>query len=346
MLAQAPALLPNKQLLEIYTRAVQLMEAAAFSTPELSRAGAPLLENARQALGTLRLTPDSAALNETFLTNLHGYLTLSDLVPKPYPFPAQARDQLVELRNIMNQADANFRLLLAAKDREVRSSDPAELDRYATDNARMNPPLPGKPRVVFYGDSITDAWRLNEYYPDRDFINRGISGQTTFQMLARFKADVIRLKPDAVIILAGTNDISRGIALPAIEDNLSMMAALADANHIKVLLSTVLPVNDVHKKDDPTFERTRLRPTSAIHQLNVWIESFCSEKSYAFVNYFSEMSDASGLLKPDLADDGLHPNSTGYRIMAPVALAAIDRAIAISPQQKPRRRRLISQVGK
>ena len=344
-LAQPTAMLDNKHVLELYTRSTQLMEAAAISTPELSRAGAPLLENSRQALANLRLNPESAALHETFLTNLRGFLALSDLVPKPFPFPREARDQLTELRDAMNQAEAHFRALIAKKDKQVRSSDPDEIARYATENARLGAPNDATPRVVFYGDSITDAWRLNEYYPGRDFVNRGISGQITTQMLARFKADVLDLKPTAVLILAGANDIGRGIALPAIQNNIAMMATLAESRQIKVLLASVLPVGDAHKQDDPIFERTRFRPPASIHGLNIWIEAFCSQHGYTFVNYTPALADANGLLKADLADDGLHPNSSGYRLMAPVALAAIDRALLTLPQQKPRKRRPFS-LGK
>ena len=157
---------------------------------------------------------------------LRAYLSLADAVPKPFPFPEAARQQFAELRDNSTRLDAHFRALLDQKDAQLRTSDRDELERYADANRRL-PPDPRNPRVVFLGDSITDLWRLNEYFPDRDFVNRGISGQITGEMLARIKADVLDLHPEAMLILGGTNDLARGIPLTAIENNYWMMADLA-----------------------------------------------------------------------------------------------------------------------
>ena len=192
-------------------------------------------------------------------------------------------------------------------------------------------PETAQKRIVFMGDSITDGWRLNEYFPGRDFVNRGISGQITGEMLGRMKADVIDLKPSAMLVLAGTNDIARGVPLSAIENNLTMIADLADAYKIKPLFASVLPISDYHKDTNPRYEMSKQRSPAAILELNRWIESLCKLRHYQYVDYFSQMVDAAGYMKPELADDGLHPNSAGYRVMGPIAMAAIDRHFAPPP---------------
>ncbi len=345
MAAQAPtALLSRDEALQLDTRIVQLVEATMVSTPELSRAGAPLLEDARQALANLHQAPGSLDASNRFLTAMRAYLALADAVPKPYPFPKMAQDQFTELRDSVVRLQSHFAALMDSADHQLNGPDPDNLARYADTNSRMIPPNATRPRVVFMGDSITDNWRLNEYFPDQDFVNRGISGQTTDQMLGRFQADVIHLHPVAVVIFGGTNDIGRGAPVSAIENNIRMMADLAQFNGIKVVISTLLPVSDYHKDVDPNFERSRLRPPDQIRELNRWIQSFCGENDHVFLNYYSEVVDAAGFIKPDLSDDGLHPNGKGYRIMAPLALKAIESTWvpATSPQQKPRRRRLFS----
>jgi lysophospholipase L1-like esterase len=321
--------LSNKDAFELYGRAVQLMESTAVSVPELARAGAPITENARQALVTLRsLGRQHAGVTYTFVANLRAYLALTDAIPKPYPFPAEAAKQFVELREDLLRAEANFRALVDLRETQLANPDPSGLRRYAEANARLAPPSPERPRVVFLGDSITDWWRLNEYFPDRDFVNRGIAAQTTDQMLVRTMADVIALKPEAVLILAGTNDLWKNMPAAATKNNLSAIAELAQAYRIKVLIASVLPVSDYHKDRDPAFEMTRTHPPQAIIELNNWIRNYCRERSFTYVDYYSAVADREGLFRADLSDDGLHPNSAGYRLMAPVALAAIDKVVA------------------
>lgn len=339
--APAQALLNNQQAVALFTRSAQLIESTMFAVPELQRAAAPLLENARQGLTNLRANNGNALLTYNFLLNIRAYLALSDSVPKPFPFPEEGQKQFTELRDSAARIEAHFRALIEQKDRQLRNPDPDNLARYSELDARVGPPQPGKVRVVFLGDSITDAWRLNEYFPDRDFVNRGISGQITSQMLGRMKPDVTDLHPAAVLILAGTNDLARGTPLSIIENNLTAICDLADHRQIKVILATVLPVSDYHKNENPAYEMTRQRPPEQIRALNSWIQSFCAQRSYIFLDYYSELVDASGFMKADLANDGLHPNSAGYRVMAPIALAAIDKiALPSLPQQKPKRRRL------
>ena len=321
----ASALLSNSQLVESSNRAIQLMESTGVAIPDLARAGAPLIESARQFRDNLRTDPARADFNYAFLANLRAFVALSDAVPKPYPLSEEAQKQLHELRDEQARVEAHFRALIALKDRQLRNPDLNNLARYAEDNSRIGVPKAGKPRVVFLGDSITEGWRLNEYFPDRDFVNRGISGQITSQLLGRMESDVVRLQPAAVVVLGGTNDIARGIPIPAIEDNLAMIADLADYYKIKVILGSVLPVSDYHKDADPNYERTRTRPIATIRGLNDWIQGFCAKRNCAYINYYSKLVDDSGFLKANLADDGLHPNSAGYRLMAPLVLEAINR---------------------
>ncbi len=334
--AQRP--LSRQDALDLYTRTVQLMEAASFASPELARAGAPLVENAKQTAATMRgnwQMAMHAGLTEALLTNVRAFSMLADAVPKPDPFPEEAAKQLNELRANLDRIEGHFRALLAAKEASLANPDWMNLARYAEANEKTPPPITGRPRVVFFGDSITDAWRLNEYFEDRDFVNRGIGGQITGQMLGRMKADVIDLKPAAMIVLAGTNDIARGLPLRAIENNLTMIADLAQASGIKPLFCSVLPVHDYNKAQNPVYEMSRTRPPATIVALNNWIQTFCRARGYTYVDYFSRMVDSAGFMQKDLADDGLHPNAGGYRIMAPLAQEAIDKTLA----QKDRKRK-------
>jgi lysophospholipase L1-like esterase len=194
--------------------------------------------------------------------------------------------------------------------------------------------------VVFYGDSITDGWRLNEYFPGKDFVNRGISGQITGEMLGRMQADVIDNKPAAMLILAGTNDIARGVAVETIQNNLTMIADLASHHGIKVIMASILPTSDHHKDKNPRFEMTKGRPLAVIRGLNTFIADLCRKKGFLYLNYYDAMVDSTGQLKAELANDGLHPNAEGYKVMAPLALAAIDQALASRiPQQTGKKKR-------
>lgn len=207
----------------------------------------------------------------------------------------------------------------------------ANYARYSEANAALAPPAKGEARVVFMGDSITDGWKLAEYFPQKPYINRGISGQTTSQMLLRFRPDVIDLKPKAVVILAGTNDIAGNtgpISTDAIVANLTSMADLARAYGIAVIFASIMPVSD-HNKDqrgDPIVQ-TRRRPPERILALNALIRKLCADRKLVYLDYFSAMTDEGGLLKETLAYDGLHPNSAGYQLMKPLAEKAIASAL-------------------
>jgi lysophospholipase L1-like esterase len=339
LLAQAPPdpALSNSARETLYQRTLQLLDASTVATPELARAGAPLIEDARQALTNLHAQPDNESFDSAFLTALRAFLSLTDAIPQPFPFPAEARDQLVELRSNFTRAQASFNARLNLQAQRLRSPDPADLNRYAAENARLPAPALNNPRIVFLGDSITDLWRLNEYFPGRDFLNRGISGQTSGQMLQRFQADVAALHPAAVVILAGTNDLARSTSLTAIEANLTSLVELSTLHGIRVVLAGLLPVGDAHKDRDPNFQRTLLRPPSSIKALNAWMQRLCQATGCTYLDYYAKMVDAKGEINAALSDDGLHPNSAGYRVMAPLADAAI--AAALRPAQRPVHRR-------
>lgn len=335
---QQTALLSSTEAEQLFRRTVQLMESTAIAVPGLARAGAPVMENARQALINLQSSQRNSGFTWDFLSNVRAYLALTDSVPKPYPFPDEARRQFSELRDSAERLESHFRALLDDKERQLRSPDRDQLRRYAEVNEKLGPPSPGAPRVVFLGDSITDGWHLNEYFTGRDFVNRGIGGQITGEMLGRMKADVIDLKPRAVLVLAGTNDIARGVPVKTIENNLTMIAELAQFNNIKPLFASILPVSDYHKDANPRFEMTKVRPPSTIAEVNGWLQQYCNRNGFVYVDYASAMTDKAGYLQADLADDGLHPNSKGYRVMAPIALAAVDRVVVEQTAGRKRRR--------
>jgi lysophospholipase L1-like esterase len=204
-----------------------------------------------------------------------------------------------------------------------RLQDWPQLARYREANAALAPPAKDEARVIFFGDSITDSWRLAEYFPGKPYVNRGISGQTTAQMLIRFRPDVIALKPRVAVILAGTNDIAGNTGpatLEMIADNCAAMAELARAAGIKVVFASVLPVNDYNR------QMTDRRPPERIRALNEWLKAYCAANGLVYLDYHSRMVDEKGRLKAELANDGLHPNAEGYRVMAPLAEMAIDQA--------------------
>lgn len=209
----------------------------------------------------------------------------------------------------------------------VYTNDYGQLVRYRDANAALKPPAAGENRVVFFGDSITDIWKLDESFPGKPYVNRGIGGQTTSQMLVRFRQDVIDLQPKVVVILAGTNDIagnSGPISSEDIEANYSSLAELARAHNIRVVFSSVLPVHNYTPKSLDFFAQ---RPMDRILALNKWLKNYCAANDLVYLDYFPAMTDDKGLLRKDLAEDGLHPNKAGFAIMAPMAEKAIEQAL-------------------
>lgn len=220
---------------------------------------------------------------------------------------------------------------------ENRLKDWANIGRYKEADGKVTPPANDEKRVVFMGDSITDFWKLNEFFPNEPYINRGISGQTTPQMLIRFRPDVLALKPKVVVILAGTNDISSntGPTTPeAIQGNLTSMAELARANGIRVVIASLLPVSDYAKnKDGVQIVQTVRRPPAQILALNQWIRQYVADNGLTYLDYYSATVDDKGFLKAEVSSDGLHPNAKGYELMKPLAEKAIAEALKKKPKK-------------
>ena len=206
---------------------------------------------------------------------------------------------------------------------QLMLSDFPWLAHFHDEDVKLGPPSAGENRVVFMGDSITQGWNLDQYFPGKPYVNRGISGQTTPQMVLRFHQDVIDLKPKAVIILAGINDIAGNTGpetLEDIENNLAAMAEMAAANKLKVVFCSVLPAYDFPWAPGQY-------PAQKIVELNNWIKSYAAAKGHAYVDYYSPMKDDRGGLPAILSHDGVHPLPAGYAIMAPLAQAGIEKAL-------------------
>jgi lysophospholipase L1-like esterase len=217
---------------------------------------------------------------------------------------------------------------------DARLSDWPALARYREANRMLAPAGATEQRVVFMGDSITDAWQQlrfgGGFFPGKPYVDRGISGQTTPQMLLRFRRDVIDLKPKVVVILAGTNDIAGNTGTMSDEDiqgNLASMSQLAHANNIKVVLSSVTPVSAYHTATPRDAPQTSRRPMTRIKALNEWMKTYAAANGDTYLDYFSAMIDQDGLMRAELTEDDLHPNAKGYAIMAPLAEAAIAEAL-------------------
>src|SRR6266481_3587162 len=212
---------------------------------------------------------------------------------------------------------------------ESQLHDWPNLAKYRETNAKLGVPIQGETRVVFLGDSITEAWDLSIFFKDKPYVNRGISGQTTPQILLRFRQDVIALKPQIVVILAGTNDIAENtgpISLEAIEDNLKSMVDLASKNGVRPILASVLPA--------AAFPwRPEIRPIEKILALNQWIKEYAAREGIGFVDYYSAMVDDQHGLKPELSGDGVHPNEAGYAIMASLVSDALAKS-KLQPAKK------------
>jgi acyl-CoA thioesterase-1 len=215
----------------------------------------------------------------------------------------------------------------------IYTDDFGQLARYREADAALKSPTADEKRVVFVGDSITDYWKLPDYFSGKSYINRGIDGQTTPQMLVRFRQDVIDLHPQVLVILAGTNDIAGVTGRTSnedIESNYSSMAELARAHGIRMVFASVLPVNNYTHDAEESFA---LRPRGRILALNQWLKNYCAKNRFVYLDYFSALVDERGMLKRFLSDDGLHPTDAGYKIMAPLAEKAIQKALV---ENRPR----------
>src|SRR3954469_25581656 len=212
---------------------------------------------------------------------------------------------------------------------QVSSTVPQEdwpnLAKYRDANAKLASPAKGENRVVFYGNSITEGWEksFTTQFPGKPYIGRGISGQTTPQMLVRFRQDVVALKPKVVVILAGTNDIAGNTGpstIEMIQDNLASMTEIAQANGIRVVLCSVLPVFDYPWKRG-------LEPAPKIVSLNTWMKQYAAKVRAVYVDFHAAMADERNGMKADLAYDGVHPTAAGYAVMGPLVERGIMEAL-------------------
>ena len=215
----------------------------------------------------------------------------------------------------------------------IYTDDFGELKRYREADAALALPAAKENRVVFLGDSITDYWKLVDYFSGKPYVvlNRGIDGQTTPQMVVRFRQDVIDLHPAVLVVLAGTSDVAGVTGRTRNEDieaNYASMAELARLHHIRVVFASLLPVNNYTEDAKESFA---LRPHERILALNSWLKDYCAQNGLIYLDYFSAMVDDKGMLKRELSDEGLHPNTAGYKVMAPLAEKAIAQAIARRP---------------
>jgi acyl-CoA thioesterase-1 len=204
--------------------------------------------------------------------------------------------------------------------------DWAQLGRYRAANATLPVPAADEKRVVFYGDSITDAWAQNPsgFFPGKNYVGRGISGQTTPQMLVRFQQDVVHLKPAVVVILAGTNDVAGNTgpsSLEMIEDNFESMAAIAKTNGIKMVISSILPASHYPWKPEA-------QPAEQIRVMNMRLKTLSAREGLVYLDYYTAIANAQGGLDPELAADGVHPTAKGYAVMSPLAEKAIAETLA------------------
>jgi lysophospholipase L1-like esterase len=213
----------------------------------------------------------------------------------------------------------------------IYTDDFGELKRYREADAALAQPAAGENRVVFVGDSITDYWKLADYFPGKPYVNRGIDGQTTPQMLVRFRQDGIDLHPKVLVVLAGTNDVAGVTGRTRddeIEVNYASMAELARAHAIHVVFSSLLPLYNYTEAAKESFA---LRPAERILVLNHWLKDYCAKNGFVYLDYFRALVDDHGMMKRALSDDGLHPNPAGYRVMAPLAEKAIALALTSQP---------------
>jgi lysophospholipase L1-like esterase len=209
---------------------------------------------------------------------------------------------------------------------QARMLDWAQLNRFKAQDAALAPPADGERRVVFFGDSITELWgrRWNDSFPGKPYVNRGISGQTSPQMVLRFHQDVVNLHPSVVVILAGTNDIAEktGPMTPEMTlDDFRAMVEMARANGIKAVVGSIPPSDDF-------YWNKGLQPASKIRALNQRLEAYCKSERIVWVDYYTPLADENGAMKPGMSLDGTHPTPAGYAIMTPLAEAGIQKALA------------------
>ncbi len=264
---------------QLPTRVLQLMESTAVASPGLVRASEAIRQSATATVASMQKAPHNAALTYQFINDIKAYVALSDAMPRSEPFPPTADQQYSELRDDLARIQRLFAAALQGRNVEAAAhdADPANLKRYAAENAQLPPP--GRiPRVVFLGETATESWRLNEYFTGRDFLNRGIAGQTSLQMLGRFTQDVISLHPKAVLIFATAADAS----VTSVQDDLAMMGDLAKAHGIKPLFASILPTGQAETN---------------VQQINRWLQDYCRRENFTYVDFYSAVADSTGKMQ-------------------------------------------------
>jgi lysophospholipase L1-like esterase len=337
LLAQnaANTLLSPPETQTAVTRVLQLMESTAVAVPGLVKISDPLRENAQTTATALGKALRDPSPTLEFINEVRAYLALSDTLPRPEFFPPAASQQFLELHDSLQKMELHFQALLIYAKTEASASagDPNNLKRYAAANSKSLAPTPSLQRYVLIGDSATDLWRLNEYFAGQDFVNRGIAGQTTSQILPRFLADVVALHPFAVVILAGSGDIALDMPPSEMADNLVMMADVARAHSVRPIFASILPASG---------DAAKTRTPEAIQRMNNWLRDYCIRENLIYIDYYSAMAEPSGTMKADLSDDGLNPNARGYRVMSPLLLDGIERLRTMgSTPEDPKKRRLL-----
>jgi lysophospholipase L1-like esterase len=249
--------------------------------------------------------------------------------PVAAPVPAPPTAAIADVPTCPELATAMTSLI----NNDIRRRDWPNLTRYREQNRALPAPAAAEARVVFMGDSITDAWpqpRFGTFFAGKPYVGRGISGQTTPQMLVRFRPDVIDLKPKVVVILAGTNDIAGNtgpMSNEEIEANLASMAELAKVHGIRVVLSSILPVSAYHVAPNGA-PQTLQRPMTRIRAINEWMKAYAAKERHVYLDYWTAaMVDETGHMRTELTGDDLHPNAQGYAVMGPVAEEAIKQAL-------------------
>jgi lysophospholipase L1-like esterase len=228
---------------------------------------------------------------------------------------------LSSLLMAVSPASADEATKQAAQQSAILNNWP-NFSRYRSENALVPPPKPGEKRVVFLGDSITDYWgrRHGVFFPGKPYLNRGIGGQTTAQMLLRFQSDVVALSPAIVVIEGGSNDLRLGAPDEQIEAHLASLTQLASANGIRVVLASLTPVCDCF------VPRTPSRPLNRLRAINAWIRKYTERNGYVYLDYWTPLADSHGMMRREYTVDGVHPNDAGYAPMAIAAEQAIRKA--------------------
>ncbi len=308
--APAPAPLPAREVARLLDETAALFKSMALQGAQTA------LENDRARIQQ-GFTPEIYKLVQDTRARAVRHAMGSD--------NTSAADR-VKLMELVDRWEAHLRALLAQREQRLRNPDRDNLARYGEANRTLTAPAAGEQRVVFLGDSITDGWRLQEHFLGKPYVNRGIGGQITGEMLGRMKADVLDLKPTAMVVLAGTNDLARGVAIDTVKNNLSMIGSLAKHAGIRVVFASILPVS--------TSTQITMRPPDKILQLNQWMQEHAKQEGFLYLDYHSAMKDEQGLLRAELANDGLHPNAAGYKIMAPLVDAAIQQATKATTKKR------------